>query len=177
MKAKSAVLSVVLLSCGFVFVRQSSAQRNAFVVHGNSAHTTNSNCKLLKGTEIDLFDPVTNISKGVITESGYLDGVTLWSFPPQVPGGFIFTPDPNVVSYLSDLTITTNNGVVKTRTINTQNISTPGYAAWGYIDGAASTGRFAGASGLIFFSSFVPPPDFYLGPYTNTITGQVCFAK
>jgi hypothetical protein len=179
MKANSAAgAALVVLVCGSVFVQRSGALMADG--HPPQATKTKRDCKVLRGTEVDLYDLDTNISRGKITDSGDLDGRTVWAFPPQVPGGFVATADPDVVSYWADLTITTRDGRMQTRTITMQNTNTArpsAYAAFGYIDGSASTGRFAGATGEIFFNSYLTPPDFYLGPFTNTIVGQICFAR
>ena len=174
-------LVAVLLILGFFFFEQSiSAQspRSLLASRGNSGQSTsapspNSNCKQLFGTEVDLFNPVTNVSNGTITNGGFLNGTTLWTFPP----GFGLTPDPNVVAFLADVTVITVGGQLKTHLLNTFNVVTGLAQAWGNIDPNTSTGRFAGATGVIFIDGYVPPPDFSVGPYTSSVAGQICFAE
>ena len=91
-------------------------------------------------------------------------------------GGNAFTPDPNVVAYLSDLTITTIHGQLKTSPVTTQSIVTRDGAEWGYINPATSTGRFAGATGVIFIT-FRRVGEPSIETYEAEITGEICFAN
>ncbi|HZE70488.1 MAG TPA: hypothetical protein VE135_13310 [Pyrinomonadaceae bacterium] len=174
-------LVAVMLTFGLFPLEQSaSAQspRSLLGVRGNSsqavsAQSANSNCKLLKGDELDVFDFVTHVSTGGVTNAGFLNGTTIWNFHND----FVFTPDPDVVAILADLTITTNEGQLKTRVVNTFSIVTGLGNAWGSIDPNASTGRFAGATGTIFFDGFVPPVDVVSGPLIYSVAGQICFPQ
>ena len=120
------MLVAVVLTFGlFSFEHSTSAQSalDRFGLHGNSAQlaaaqSPNSNCKQLRGTEVDLFDPVAGVSNGTITNGGILNGTTVWSFP----SGGVFTPDPNVVAFLADITITTDEGQVRAHLVITFNI-------------------------------------------------------
>ena len=89
--------------------------------------------------------------------------------------GFIFTPDPTVISYTTGLTITTLWGQLKASPVTTQSVVTGSGAEWGSIDPDTSTGKFAGATGLIFVH-FKPVGDPSVGPYEAEITAEICFA-
>jgi hypothetical protein len=175
-------MSVVALLCfGLALGQSVSAQsaRGLLAARGNSSQSAstpspNSNCKLLKGTEVDLYDPIANLNTGTITNGGFLNGPTLWTYPTP---GFVFTPDPNVVAFLSDVKVTTVHGELKAHLVITCNFVTTFCSNWGSIDPGASTGSFAGATGAISFDQYVQSPDFSVGPYTNSIGGQICFAQ
>ena len=137
------------------------------------AQSTNSNCKKLKGHGVQVFDPATGVVSGAVTNAGILNG-TLEEVI-DIAGGFVFTPDPTVVSYRSSLTITTIHGQLRARPVTTQSIVTGAGGEWANIDPSASTGRFAGATGLIYIA-FKPVGDPSVGPYVADITGEVCFA-
>lgn len=52
-----------------------------------------------------MVDPATGISSGTIKGGGWLNGTTETVI--NFGAGFVFTPDPNVIAFLSDTTITT----------------------------------------------------------------------
>lgn len=139
-----------------------------------SARSANSNCKKLKGNSVAVFDPATGIVSGPITNAGILNGPS--EDVVNFSAGFVLTPDPNVVTYLSDLTIATDNGQLKASAVNTFNFVTGIFSESGNINPVTSTGRFAGATGVIFFTGKTTgTPD--VGPYEAEITGEICFAR
>lgn len=138
------------------------------------AQSLNSNCKKLKGTSVQVFDPVTGIVSGTVTNAGILDG--MFEDAINSDAGFVFTPDPNVVTFLSDLTITTVNGQLKASPLTAFNFITGFWSEWGNINPNASTGRFAGATGVIFFSGKTIG-NIDTGPFEAEITGEICFAN
>ena len=172
-------LTALVLSFCLVLVEQStSAQsvRGLLASRGNSAQTqsANSNCKTLKGTSIAVFDPATGILSGPITNAGILNGSS--DDVVNFSAGFVLTPDPNVITYLSDLTIATVNGQLKASNVNTFNFVTGTFTEFGNINPNTSTGQFAGATGVIFFTGKTTgTPD--VGPYEAVITGEICFAQ
>ena len=139
-----------------------------------SAQSLDSNCKKLKGTSVQVFDPDTGIVSGTVTNAGILDG-TLEDVINS-DAGFVFTPDPNVVTFLSDLTITTVNGQLKASPLTAFNFETGFWSEFGNINPNASTGRFAGATGVIFFSGKTIG-NIDTGPFEAKITGEICFAN
>ncbi|HLE62843.1 MAG TPA: hypothetical protein VI750_06885 [Pyrinomonadaceae bacterium] len=139
-----------------------------------SAQSPISNCKKLKGTSVQVFDPVTGIVSGTVTNAGILDG-TLEDVISS-DAGFVLTPDPNVVTFLSDLTITTVNGQLKASPLTAFNFVTGFWSEFGNINPNTSTGRFAGATGVIFFSGKTIG-NIDTGPFKAQITGEICFAN
>jgi len=139
-----------------------------------SAQSPNSNCKKLKGTSVQVFDPVTGIVSGTVTNAVILHG-TLEDVINS-DAGFVFTPDPNVVTFLSDLTITTVNGQLKASPLTAFNFVTGFWSELGNINSNASTGRFAGATGVIFFSGKTIG-NIDTGPFEAQIIGEICFAN
>ncbi len=156
-------LVVVMLILGLFSLEQST-----------SAQSANSNCRTLKGRGVQVFDPVSGVVSGPVTNAGILNG-TLEDVI-NFDAGFVFTPDPNVVAYISNLTITTIHGQLKASPVTTQSIVTGAGVEWGNIDPNTSTGRFAGATGKIVIS-FKPVGDPSVGPYEAEITGEICFAN
>jgi len=111
---------------------------------------------------------------GTVTNGKFLNG-TLEDVINS-DAGFVFTPDPNVVTFLSDLTITTVDGQLKATPLTAFNFVTGFWSEFGNINPNTSTGRFAGATGVIFFSGkTIGNVD--TGPFEAEITGEICFAN
>jgi hypothetical protein len=146
------------------------------VARSNAAQpsSNNSNCKTISGNGVQTFDPVTGLVTGPVTNSGILDGDLVDAI--NFGAGFLFTPDPTVVSYTTDLTITTGHGQLKASPVTTQSILTGKGAEWGEINPNTSTGRFAGATGTITVV-FKPVGDPSVGPYAAEIIADICFAQ
>jgi hypothetical protein len=108
---------------------------------------------------------------GTITQGGILNGTTLTLFT----GGPSLTPDPNTFSFTNDLTITTVQGQLKIRIVNLFNVATGVTSGFGNIDPNTSTGRFAGATGLLFVSGKAVGNN----PFTVKfdISGEICLAN
>jgi hypothetical protein len=83
---------------------------------------------------------------GTITQGGILNGTSLTFFT----GGPNPTPDPTTLSFANELTITTVQGELKVKIVTLFNVVTGVAAGFGNIDPNASTGRFAGATGVLF---------------------------
>jgi len=132
------------------------------------------NCKKIKARGVQIFDPLTGVISGPVTNSGILNGNLQDVI--DFGAGFVFTADPSVVSYTTSLTITTNQGELKAHPVTTQSIVTGAGAEWGQIDPNTSTGRFAGATGIIS-TIFKAVGDPSVGPYEAEITADICFAQ
>ncbi|MGI8836103.1 MAG: hypothetical protein ACR2H4_05630 [Pyrinomonadaceae bacterium] len=137
-----------------------------------SAQSSNSNCKQAKGNWFDTLNPTTGGSTGNITNGGILNGMTETVYDPA----FVFTPDPNVVSYIAQTTLVTNQGVLKTNNVYIYNFVTGVWTAMGIIDPNASTGKYAGATGVLYFNGTTVGgfPD---QSYPAEISGDMCFAN
>jgi hypothetical protein len=179
-KAVMTLVAFLLTLVSFSMPQSASAQssRSWIKLPGNSAqvsaaHSADTNCQSLKGVRTDAFDPGTGISSGTISGGGWLDGTTETAI--NFGAGFVFTPNPEVGAFLSDTTITTANGQLKANLVTTFNLATGAFAEWGNIDATASTGRFAGATGVIFFNGRTLD-SIDTGPFESEIAGQICFA-
>ena len=172
----SAVIMLILSLFSLNQSTSAQSSRGLFGARGNSAQSTssqsaNGNCKVLRGTRIDVFDPAAGIAFGAIAGGGWLNGTT--EDVVNVDAGFVLTPDPNVVAYLSDTTIKTAHGQLKVSLVTTFNFVTGVFTQWGNVNPNMSTGRFAGATGVIFFDgTSIGDPS--IGPYESAIVGEIC---
>ena len=174
-------LAAAMLCLGLFPLCQSALAQSArgwFGPRGNTAPSTstqsnNGDCRAIKGRGIQVFDPVLGVVSGPVTNAGILNGTL--DDVINFAAGFVFTPDPTVVTYTTDLTITTNHGQLKASPVTTQSVITGAGAEWGTINPNTSTGRFAGATGMIFIT-FKPVGDPSVGPYQAEIASEICFA-
>ena len=143
-------------------------------VQSTSAQLASSDCRAIKGRGLQVFDSVTGVISGPVTNAGNLNG-TLEDVV-NFGAGVVFTPDPTVVAYTTDLTITTIHGQLKVSPVTTQSIVTGAGTEWGNINPTTSTGRFAGATGTIFIT-FKPIGDPSIGPYEAAFSGEICLAN
>ena len=130
-----------------------------------------SDCKQVRAQQVGVFDGVTNTTTGTITNGGTLNGTTLEVF---FGFGAFPTPDPTTVTFTGDFTLTTNHGELKASNVYLFNFAGVG-AVLGRINPTTSTGRFAGATGVLYWA--VKVTNF--SPFTvqEEITGEICFAK
>lgn len=128
-----------------------------------------SNCKDAKGQMIQAFNGTT--FSGPLTNAGDLTG----SAGAVFVGAGLPTNDPTTFSFTSDITITTHHGELKARQINVFDNGSGVTTGLARIDPAASTGRFAGATGYLFLSgrstSFIP------FTVELELSGKVCYAR
>ncbi|MDQ3174377.1 MAG: hypothetical protein M3Q91_11845 [Acidobacteriota bacterium] len=96
---------------------------------------------------------------------GILNGTTETVYDPA----FVFTPDPNVVSYIADLTITTHQGELKTSNVYIYNFVTGLWTAMGNINPGTSTGR--SPERQVCFTSMVRP-SITVRPSHRTLLGK-----
>ena len=129
-----------------------------------------SNCKEAKGNTVEAFDGVST-SKGTLSNGGWLDGTIVAVFyGPGYP-----TPDPTEVTFASTFTLTTNQGQLKGNRIYLLDFVRGQGVSMVKIDPAASTGIFAGATGVLFLD-LLRSATVAVGPYYEVVGGQVCFA-
>ena len=129
MKAKMriiATLTIVALTFVAVLQQSTSAQSGRGLLAGGSnvqaTPSTNSNCKTIRGNGVQTFDPSTGVVSCPVTNSGILDGDLEDAI--NFGAGFVFTADPTIVSYKTNLTITTIHGQLKASPLTTQSILT-----------------------------------------------------
>jgi hypothetical protein len=135
-----------------------------------SAQSPNSNCKHVKGKEVDVYPGSGNAAFGTITNGGILNGTTEHVFT----SGASATPDPTTVSFTGDFTLTTNDGQLKTSNVYLYDFATGLTAYLQRINSNTSTGRFAGATGMLFGSGKSPDGGITV---LAEITGEICFAN
>jgi hypothetical protein len=129
------------------------------------------NCKEAKGKFAEFWGGGGD-SPGTISNGGWLNGTTLAVF---TSAGFP-TPVSTQFTYTAAFTLTTGQGLLK----GTRTFLTDVGTGWGVdmtiIDPNASTGRFAGAKGVLYVyeleSNAAPAPTNYL----SQIVGLICFA-
>ena len=130
-----------------------------------------SNCKEAKGNFVESFDGVSTTT-GTLTNGGWLDGTTVAVFnSPGYP-----TPDPTEVTFASTFTLTTNHGQLKgSNRVYLLDLVRGIGVSMVKIDPAASTGIFAGATGVLIMD-LLRSTTVAVGPYYQVVAGQVCFA-
>jgi hypothetical protein len=133
------------------------------------AQSPNSNCKQAKGNSIEVLSGGF-VTTGTITNGGILNGTTEYVYSPA----FVFTPDPVVGSYTSQLTITTNHGQLKTSNVYLYDFVTGRFTILARINPDTSTGKFAGATGVLYLGGKTIGDGF---TYQADITGEVCLAN
>ena len=128
-----------------------------------------SNCKQAKG-DSESVAVGSGPASGTITNGGDLNGTFLDVFN----SGAFPTPDPMIVSFGGDVTITTNRGVLKASAVHFFDFTNAVVSGQLRINPATSTGRFAGATGFLFLTGV----STLTSPFINhlEISGQICYA-
>ena len=151
--------AVLILTFGTLLIGQSASGQS------------NSSCKRAAGEWLDSLNAA-GATSGTITNAGILNGTTQTVYSLA----FVFTIDPNVVSYVAETIITTNHGQLVTKNVYIYNFVTGRGTAMATISPGASTGRFEGATGVLYFNTTETLGVFPDQSYASTITGAVCFA-
>jgi hypothetical protein len=110
---------------------------------------------------------------GTITQGGILNGTTQAVFTSM----FTPTPDPTTFSFTDDLSVTTSirpGGVLKTHNVAIFDVAAGVFSAIDRIDPNASTGQFAGATGVLYINGKTPDGG---ATIQAEITGEICFAN
>jgi hypothetical protein len=159
--------AVILTVVPFVLGERASAQGRSDRAEGVGR------CKEVKGTWLDGVAGTTYTGQsGTVIKGGVLNGTTVVVYDPA----FVVTPNPSFVAYISELTITTSNGQLRTNNVYLYDIVTNDlWTAIGYVNPNTSTGRFAGATGVLYFNGKTTG-TYPLATYPSEITGQICFA-
>jgi len=152
-------LALVALTIGLFSLSQStSAGSNCYRAIGNLSVVNNGN-----GT-----------TSGTITQGGGLNGTTQAIFT----SAFTATPDPNTFSFTDDLTVTTTStfhkGELKTHNVGIFDGATGLFSAINRIDPNASTGNFAGATGVLYINGRTTDGG---ATFQAEITGEICLAN
>ena len=127
-----------------------------------------SNCKEVKGQLLDVF--TAGAFSGTITNAGDLDGTSTEAFTGSAP-----TPAPTVLSFTADFTLTTHQGQLKAGWVNLFDNATGLITTMALINPSASTGRFAGATGVLYINGKAVS----FSPFTISaeLAGQICYAN
>ncbi|MCM3869407.1 MAG: hypothetical protein ND895_01750 [Pyrinomonadaceae bacterium] len=156
------LITVVLTACLFTLAHSASAQEQSTATL--SAH---SNCRSVQGNLREVGNSTG--TTGRITNGGILNGRTQLLYT----SGVLPTPDPTSVSYTTDFTVTTNRGILKTHNAGIFEFAAGVFTEIARIDPNASTGRFAGATGVLFTSGKTPDGG---ATFRSKISGEVCLA-
>ena len=142
-----------------------------FIELGNPGLSAQTICTKIEGAKLVETTSTPGTMTGSISGGGILTGATQTVFT----GGPMSTPSPTVISVTGNWTVTTNQGQLKTRNTFLYDFATGSGTALAVIDGASSTGRFAGASGILYLSV----KDLSQLPYTvaGSVTGEVWLDK
>jgi hypothetical protein len=155
MNARNATIIAAALAVGpFTFEQRALAQ---------------SNCRQVKAEKVSVFNGVT--TTGTVIKGGTLNGMTLEVFT----SGGVPTPDPTTVTFTGNLTLTTNHGQLKASNVYMLDVATGVGAVLWRIDPSSSTGRFAGATGVL--NTAVKVTSFNPDTFHEEITGEICFAQ
>ena len=128
-----------------------------------------SDCQKVKGNE-SVVNNGNGTTSGTITQGKKLNGTTQTIFTSALTP----TPDPNTFSFTDDLTLTTNKGVLRTHNITLFDVANGVFSAIARIDGSASTGDFAGATGVLYINGKTTDGG---ATFQAEITGEICFAN
>jgi hypothetical protein len=157
MNARKATIIAAVLSFGLFTLEETALAQNG--------------CKQVKAQKIAAFDGV-GTTNGTITNGGDLNGTSREVFF----GGALPTADPSTITFTADLTITTNHGELKASNVYLSNFDAGIGTVLGRINPTISTGKFAGATGVLYAATkvtgFSPQTTFQ-----EEITGEICFAK
>lgn len=125
-------------------------------------------CRVAKGNE-SVVNNGNGTTSGTITRGGKLNGSTQSVFTSD----FTPTPDPTTFSFTDDLTLTTNEGVLQTHNVTLFDTATGVFTAIARIDTNASSGIFAGATGVLYINGKTTDGG---ATFQGRITGEICYA-
>jgi len=107
---------------------------------------------------------------GTISHGGILNGTTQAVFT----SAFTPTPNPTTFSFTDDLTVTTDKGVLKTHNVAIFDLALGVFTAIDRIDPNASTGDFAGATGVLYITGNTPDGG---ATIEAEISGDICLEE
>lgn len=169
MNARRVTTIAAVLSLGLFTLGESALAQEERGV----AQSRDFNCYTIKAEAHDTWPGAGNVSTGVFTHSGLLNGRTEYVYDTDA----FSTPDPDVVTFGAGLTLTTKHGAVKARVLNLFNVATGIWTSIATIDPNTSTGKFVGAMGTLWYpngTTFIL--DNGAQVYPSDVTGQLCLA-
>lgn len=150
----ASAVAFIALTIGLFSSSSVSASKGCQTVKGNASAVNNGN-----GT-----------TSGTITQGGRLNGTTQTVFT----SAFTATPDSTTFSFTDNLTLTTDKGVLQTHNVTLGDMANGVFTAISRIDPNASTGDFAGATGVLYINGKIMNSG---AIFQEEITGEVCFAN
>lgn len=127
------------------------------------------NCKMARGN-LSVVNNGNGTTSGTITQGGRLNGTTQALFTSALTP----TPDPSSLSYTDDFTVTSSTGVLKARNVGIFDVAVGLFSEIARIDPSASTGRFAGATGVLYINGMTTDGG---ATFQAEITGEICIAN
>lgn len=121
----------------------------------------------VKGTLADVSTPSGVI--GTLTNGGILNG----TYELLNHAGPLSTPDPNTISFTLEFILTTNHGQLRSNDVGIYDFVTGVTTEIARINPDLSTGRFAGATGVLFTNGKTTDGG---ATFQLKITGEICFA-
>jgi hypothetical protein len=137
------------------------------------AASTDVRCRTVTGNLVEKFDPATNGTTGTLKNAAWLDGTVEAVFNSDA----FPTPDPNKVTFSSTMTIVTPRGELRGvgRTYLFDFVTGRGTDVTD-IDPDASTGVFAGTTGVLY-TNLLKSVSVATGPYYSVVVGRICFPR
>ena len=174
MSARAGKPKVIVVASLISISMASSASAQSQRSDASSAMRRQHDCREIRAESIETVGDVAKfIQIGVITNGGILDGTTEYVFDPAT--GSVRVTDPDVASWFSVFTLTTKRGELKAHNVFLYNLVTGLWTSMARIDPATSTGRFAGATGVLYFngSTIGVFPD---SSYPSDVLAHICLA-
>ena len=159
MKDRKLVTTIMALALGFCLL---------YEVPATQAQSMNSRCRIVRGNLEVAFSP--GAANGSITNSGFLNGSVTTSFQP---GSVMPTANPTSITFTGDTTLTTLAGTLVTHDVYLFDFVLMLGPAMLRIDPGASTGIFAGATGVIYINPVAGSTD----TGQAELGGRLCFAE
>ena len=129
-----------------------------------------SGCQKVKGIENGVLNPDGTGASGTIIQGGKLNGTS----QVLLSSLFTATADPFTYSFTDNLTLTTNEGVLRTNNVTLFDTANGLSTAIARINANASEGIFAGATGVLYLNGEATNAE---GAFVAEITGEICFAN
>lgn len=174
MDARAGRLVMILVASLMSISTASSASAQSQGTDRSSTPRRQHDCHELRAESLETVgDVATFLEVGVITNGGILNGSFEIVWDPAT--GSVIVTDPDVASWFSVFTLTTKRGELKAHNVFLYNLVTGLWTSMAQIDPATSTGRFAGATGVLYFngSTIGVFPD---SSYPSDVLAHICLA-
>ena len=170
------LLTMLFLTVGLSFTLTSSVFSEGLHHHKKKGKDKGSFCSSAKAkleanwTLEDCFSPIANCTAGKVYKGGFLNGETYYTAMDASYGAGLLSEPLSTVSYAGEFMIKTKHGSLFFTDVG---FMEGAYNVFSEVDRVVSgTGRFEGATGLLFISGDVTATGF-----SGVITGEICLAK